>query len=295
LPATVLRGTWAQGVGAQGEVQCESLPYVVPPWPCPRSVSRSPSLPVCVCVGGDGGEENDGKKAKAVGESAEPAAKALTARELEELVIAQDDVKGREVKKPGKDEAFEAGDLKVEKATCKPVAQVLSALPAGKPAASAQRLVRKSEKAGKGIPPVDELADMTDQEAEDATLDSLDITKTQTSLWSYDADGARQTLATLRKAAKKCAGGFMMTIDGEKQRVTDISEEKMSVGEEAVAWTVGTKQDGTDADTKVVVFRTGTTLAGFSSFNIASVTRGEAYEQPTAVINAQAAKLANGT
>ncbi|WP_307808381.1 hypothetical protein [Streptomyces oryzae] len=256
---------------------------------------------VCVtftvtACGGDGGEENDGKKAKAVGESAEPAAKALTAGELEKLVIAQGDVKGREVKKPGKGEAFEAGDLTVEKAACKPVAQVLSALPAGKPAASAQRLVvHKSEKAGKGIPPVDELADMTDQEVEDATLDSLDITKTQTSLWSYDADGAHQTLATLRKAAKKCAGGFRMTIDGEKQRVTEIAEEKMSVGEEAVAWTVGTKQDDTDADTKVVVFRKGTTLAGFSSFNIASMTRGEAYGQPTAVINAQAAKLANGT
>ncbi|MFI8854093.1 hypothetical protein ACIGW3_28400 [Streptomyces sp. NPDC053499] len=248
------------------------------------------ALGTTACGGGD--KETGGKEAKSGEKSAKPAAKALSAKELEKLVIAQGDVKGREVKKPGKDDAFQAGDVTVEKAACKPVAQVLSALPAGKPAATAQRLVvHKSEKAGKGIPPVDELADMTEQEVEDATIDSLDITKTQTSLWSYDADGAHQALATLRKAGKKCAGGFMMTADGEKQQVTKISQEKMSVGEEAVAWTVGTKQDGTAADTKVVVFRKGTTLAGFSSFNIASVTRGEAYEQPTAVIDAQAAKL----
>jgi hypothetical protein len=81
-----------------------------------------------------------------------------------------------------------------------------------------------------------------------------------------------------------------MTIDGEKQQVTKVSEEKLAAGEDAVAWTVGTKQDAA-ADTKVVVFRQGTTLAGFSSFNIAAVTRGEVFEQPTAVIDAQAAKL----
>jgi hypothetical protein len=103
-----------------------------------------------------------------------------------------------------------------------------------------------------------------------------------TSLWSYDADGAEQTLATLREAGKKCAGGFAMTIDGEKQHVTKVSEEKLSAGEDAVAWTVGTKQDAA-ADTS--------TLAGFSSFNIAAATRGEAFELPTAVIDAQAAKL----
>ncbi|MFH9732554.1 hypothetical protein [Streptomyces sp. NPDC017260] len=49
--------------------------------------------------------------------------------------------------------------------------------------------------------------------------------------------------------------------------------------------------DGEPVETKVVVLRQGTTLAGFSSFNIAAVSRGESFEQPTAVIDAQAAKL----
>lgn len=82
-----------------------------------------------------------------------------------------------------------------------------------------------------------------------------------------------------------------MSIAGEKQQVTGGTEEKLAVGEDAVAWTVGTKQGDTPAQTKVVVFRQGTTLAGFSSFNIAAVTRGEEYDQPTDVIEAQEAKL----
>jgi hypothetical protein len=248
------------------------------------------ALLVTACGGGEQGGED--KEAKGGTKSEKPAAKALTAAELEKLVVAKGDVKGHEITVPGKEDVFAPGAVSVEKAECEPVGQVLSALPAGKPAASVQRLVvQESDAAKKGMPSVEELGEMTEKEAEEATLDSLDITKTMTSLWSYEADGAEQTLATLREAGKKCTGGFTMTIDGEKQQVTKVSEETLSAGEDAVAWTVGTKQDGSAGETKVVVFRQGTTLAGFSSFNIAAVTRGEAFEQPTAVIDAQAAKL----
>ncbi|WP_031478889.1 hypothetical protein [Streptomyces bicolor] len=248
------------------------------------------ALLVTACGGGEQGGDDQG--AKGGTNSDKPAAKALTAAELEKLVVAKGDVKGHEITKPGKADVFEPGSVSVDKAECDPVGQVLSALPAGKPAASVQRLVvQEPEAAKKEMPSLEELAEMTEEEAAAATLDSLDITKTMTSLWSYEADGAEQALAALREAGKKCAGGFSMTIDGEKQQVTKVSEEKVSAGEDAVAWTVATKQDGTPGETKVVVFRQGTTLAGFSSFNIASVTRGEAFEQPTAVIEAQATKL----
>ncbi|WP_431980100.1 hypothetical protein [Streptomyces qinglanensis] len=248
------------------------------------------ALLATACGGGENSDE--GKKAKGGAGSEKPAAKALSADKLEKLVVTEDDLKDHEVKKPGKDEAFEPGSVSVEKAACKPVAQVLSALPAGGPKATAQRLVvHRSKAAEKGMPSTEELGEMTEKQAEEATIDSLDITKTLTSLWSYDADGAEQALATLRKAGKTCAGGFTMTVDEEKQQVTKVSQEKISAGQDAVAWTIGTKQDGSAADTKVVVFRQGTTLAGFSSFNIASVTRGEDYKQPAALIDAQAAKL----
>ncbi|MEJ1195886.1 MULTISPECIES: hypothetical protein [unclassified Streptomyces] len=252
------------------------------------------ALAVTACGSGDqdGGDGGDAK-AKGGGGSDKPAAKALTAAELEKLVVTTDDLKDHKVQKPGKDDVFEAEALSVERAECEPVARVLSALPAGDPAASAQRLVvQESAAAKKGMPSMEELAEMTEEEAKEATIDSLDITKTMTSLWSYDADGAERTLGTLRQSGEKCAGGFAMTIDGEKQQVTKVAEEKLAaVGDDAVAWTVGTKTDGEAVETKVVVFRQGTTLAGFSSFNIAAISRGEAFEQPTAVIDAQAAKL----
>ncbi|MFJ8585865.1 hypothetical protein ACIRD2_14550 [Streptomyces sp. NPDC093595] len=244
------------------------------------------ALLATACGGGDGGAEKGGAT------SGKPAAKAYTAAELEKRVIAQGDVDGHTVKKPGKQDVSDPAGLSVGKAECEPVAQALSALATGKPAASVQRLVvHESAAAKKGMPTMEELAEMTEKETEEAMIDSLDITKTRTSLWSYDADGAAQAMAALREAGKKCAGGFTMTIDGEKQQVTKVSEEKLSAGEEAVAWTVGTKQGDATGDTKVVVLRQGSTLAGFSSFNIAAVSRGEAFPQPTAVIKAQAAKL----
>ncbi|MGY0018413.1 hypothetical protein ACVHNB_05440 [Streptomyces sp. YJ-C3] len=258
-----------------------------------RTALTASAVSLVLLVTACGGSDSDEGDKKAGGAAAEKtAAKTLTAGELEKLAVAQGDVKDHEITKPGKDDVFEADALSVDKSQCKPVAQALSALPAGEPAATVQRLVvHKSEKAKKGMPSTAELGKMTEKEAEDATIDSLDITKTLTSLWSYDADGAERALTALREAGKKCAGGFTMTVDGEKQQVTKVSEEKVAAGQDAVAWTVGTKQDGTPADTKVVVFRQGNTLAGFSSFNIAAVTRGEAFEQPTAVIDAQAAKL----
>ncbi|MEU5835398.1 hypothetical protein ABZ820_17215 [Streptomyces diacarni] len=259
-----------------------------------RTVLTASAVSVALLVTGCGGdaESGGGKEARGDAGAKKPVAKALTAGELEKRVVAEGDVKDHEVKEPGKKDVFEPGSVSAERAECKPVAQVLSALPAGEPTARVQRLVvHEADTAKKDLPSTDEMADMKEGEAEEAMLDSLDITKTLTSLWSYDADGAEQALATLRKAGRKCAGGFAMTADGDKQQVTKISVEKLSAGEDAVAWTVGTKQDGTAADTKVVVFRQGTTLAGFSSFNIAAITRGEAFEQPTAVIEAQEAKL----
>ncbi|THA26534.1 hypothetical protein E4198_19270 [Streptomyces sp. RKND-216] len=234
------------------------------------------------------GEDGETKGAGA----AQPAAKALRATELEKLVVAQGDIKGHDVTKLEKKDLFDPASLAVDRAACEPVARALSFLPTGDPAATAQRLVvHESEAAKKGMPSVEELGGMTPEEAEEATLDSLDLTKTWTSLWSYDAEGAEQALTALREAGEKCADGFTMTVDGTEQRVTEVGVEKLSVGQGAVAWTVGTKQDGTPAETKVAVFRQGTTLAGFSSFNIAAVTRGEAFGQPAAVIEAQAAKL----
>ncbi|MCF2434418.1 hypothetical protein LV779_03875 [Streptomyces thinghirensis] len=126
------------------------------------------ALAVTACGGGDqdGGDGGDAK-AKGGGGPDKPAAKALTAAELEKLVVTTDDLEDHKVQKPGKDDVFEAEALSVERAECEPVARVLSALPAGDPAASAQRLVvQESAAAKKGMPSMEELADMTEEGGE---------------------------------------------------------------------------------------------------------------------------------
>ncbi|MFK0116985.1 hypothetical protein [Streptomyces sp. NPDC090994] len=249
------------------------------------------TLLVTAC-GGGGGEGGDEKAKGTAAASEKPAAKALSAAELDKLVVTTADLKGETAAKPGKDDVADPDTVSVDKAECEPVAKALRALPVAEPAASTQRLVTlESAAAKKGMPSMEELAQMSEKEAEEATIDSLDITKTMTSLWSYDADGAEQALAAIREAGEQCAGGFALTDDGEKGQVTGIVTDKISAGEDAVAWTVQEKVDGEQVETKVAVFRQGSTLAGFSSFNIAAVTRGDAFDQPTAVIEAQAAKL----
>ncbi|MFC7217293.1 hypothetical protein ACFQLX_03780 [Streptomyces polyrhachis] len=254
-----------------------------------RTVLTASAVSLALLATACGGEEKGGA---AEAKADKPAAKALSAAELEKRVLAAGDVKDHKVEKPGKDDLPDSDALTVDKPGCEPVARALGALPMGKPAASVHRIATwESAKAKKGMPKTEDLMDMSEKEIEDATLDSMDITKTMLSLSSYDADAAEKALATLREARGTCAGGFTMSDGGEKQQVTKIVEEKSAAGGDALSWTVSTKLDGTEADTKLTVLRQGPTLATFVSFNIAAVTRGEAYPQPTEVITAQAAKL----
>jgi hypothetical protein len=258
-----------------------------------RTAMTSSALALAILVTACGSDQGGGdQKATATAKSGKPAAKTLTAAELEKAVVAQGDVKDHEIKKPGKDDVLAASAVTVDKPECEPVAQLVSSLPTSAPKASVQRLVvHKSEKAKKGAPTMKDLAKMTEKEAQDAMIDSLDITKTMTSLYAYGAGGAEKALTALRAAAKKCDGGFVMMLDGEKQQVTYVRQANLSAGDDGAAWSVGVKQDGTPASTNVAVFRKGTTLATFSSFNIAAVSRNKAFAQPSEVINAQAVKL----
>jgi hypothetical protein len=250
------------------------------------------ALMVTACGGGDGDGDGDSKaKAGSDTAAAKPAAKALTAAELEKAVVTTADVKGHEVKRPGKDDVFAPGAVKTGKAECEPVALVMSARPAGEPAASVQRVVTEKHAETTSGPSMDELAGMTEEEIEQSVLDAMDVTSTLSSLWSYDGDGARQAIAALRESGRKCAGGFSVTTDGDEQQVTKVAEDKSGAGEEAVAWTVTAETKDGPFVTKVVVFRKGTTLAGFASYNMASVAGGESFEAPTALIAAQEAKL----
>ncbi|MEU9531195.1 MULTISPECIES: hypothetical protein [Streptomyces] len=251
------------------------------------------SLALLTAACGSDGDDKDG--GKAAGSSAQPSekgadkgagrasAKALSAAELEKVSLAQGDVKGHKITKAGPADAVEAKDVTADKAACDVFGDLLMGAKAGSPAASTQRKAVSEPKKG---------ADKDTADPEEAFKAAFDITTTLTTLASYDGKGAEETLASLRTAATECAGGFALTVAGDKQKVTRIAEEQVEGGEEAAAWTVGVESGGDKMTFKLTALRQGTTLASFSSMNLAAMDGGGDYDLPTAVIGAQAKKLA---
>ncbi|MEE4493938.1 hypothetical protein ACIBI8_25180 [Streptomyces sp. NPDC050529] len=232
----------------------------------------------------DGAGKDDGKAGSA---SAKPAdtsgAKAQTAAELEKASLAQGDVKGHKITKAGPADAIAAADVTADKATCDVFADALMGAKAGQPAASTQRKVISEPQTG---------GDKESDDPEEAFKAAFDITTTLATLASYDGKGAEETLAGLRTAATDCASGFTLTAAGSKQKISKIAEVPVKGGEEAVAWTVTVEADGEKTAMKLIQIRKGTTLASLSSLNLGASGAGGDFDMPTAVIDAQAAKLA---
>ena len=247
-------------------------------------------LLVSACGGeGSGGGTKDDTKGKESA-AAEPAAKALTAAELEKVALAQGDVEGHKVAEAGPQDDIAAKDVTTDRAECKPFAEALSGVALGQPGATVKRSV-VSEPA-KTADPDKKLEDMTEEEVDDALAGAFDITATMTTLSSYADKGATEAVAELKAAATDCADGFTMTMDGTEQKILKMSEGKVTGGDEAVAWNVTAEHDGDQMPMSLAVVRKGGTTASFSSYNLAPVTdKKVGTVLPTAVIAAQAAKL----
>ncbi|WUS98323.1 hypothetical protein OHA46_17360 [Streptomyces sp. NBC_00708] len=247
------------------------------------------SLALFTAACGSDSDDKDGGKAS--GSSAQPSekgadqapAKALSAAELEQVSLAQGDVKGHKVSKAGPADAIDAKDVTADKAACDVFGDLLMGAKAGSPAASTQRKVVSEPKKG---------ADKDTADAEEAFKAAFDITTTMTTLASYDGKGAEETLASLRTAATECASGFTLTAAGTKQKIVKITEEQVKGGEEAAAWKVAVEADGEKMTLKLIALRQGATVASFSAMNLAAMDGGGDFDLPAAVIDAQAKKLA---
>lgn len=226
--------------------------------------------------GGDKGKANDASSAK-------PAtAKVLSAAELEDVSLLQGDVKGHKVSKAGPDDAPSADAVTADKAACDVFADALMGAASGSPAASTQRKVMSEPKKG---------VDDDSADPDEAFEAAFDITTTLTTLSSYEGKGAEESVAALRTAATGCASGFTMTAAGTKQKVVKITEEKVKGGEDAAGWTVTVESEGEKTTMKLVRIRQGATVASFAALNMAAAASGKDFELPTAVIDAQTAKL----
>ncbi|MCM2412643.1 MULTISPECIES: hypothetical protein [unclassified Streptomyces] len=209
-------------------------------------------------------------------------AKALTAAELEKVSLTQGDVKGHKIAKAGPADAISPDAVTTDKPACDGFADALMGAKSGSPAASTQRKVVSEPKKG---------ADKDSDDPEAAFKAAFDITTTLTTLSSYEGKGADETLSGLRTAATECASGFTLTAAGSKQKITKIAEEQVKGGEDAVAWTVTIESDGDKSQMKLVEVRQGATVASFTSLNLASSGGGGGFDLPTAVVDAQVAKL----
>ncbi|ROQ67257.1 hypothetical protein EDD93_1678 [Streptomyces sp. 840.1] len=235
--------------------------------------------------GSDVADKEGGDKGKAAGtSSAQPsAAKVLSAAELEDVALVQGEVKGHKVAKAGPEDSVSADDITADKAACDVFADALMGAATGTPAASTKRKVTSEPKKG---------VDDNSADADEAFEAAFDITTTLTTLSSYEGKGAEESVAGLRTAASGCASGFTLTAAGSKQKIVKITEAKVEGGEEAAGWTVNTESDGDRMTMKLVQVRQGSTVASFTALNLAAAASGKDFELPTAVIDAQVAKLA---
>ncbi|MFE0649099.1 sensor domain-containing protein [Streptomyces sp. NPDC059534] len=228
-----------------------------------------------------GGGKSDGKEAgktaapsAAASTAAAPPARALSAAELDKLIVGTADLKGYQVQKA--EDIVTADQVTADKAACAPIAHAMSSVSPGSPAASAQRQVLAEPKKGASTAP------------EDALLGALGVQMTAVTLGSYDGQGAQDAFASVKAAGTGCAGGFTVVQGAEKTRIDKVAPESVTAGDEAVAFTVTTDMEGEPFVSKLVVFRQGNALASFSTISFAP---GGVKELPTPVVTAQAAKL----
>lgn len=238
------------------------------------------------CSDGGSKDSGDGKG----GTDGKSAAKALSAAELKQLIIAKGEVPGYKVG-PVEGGIPDKTKVKSDDAQCDPVLRALTGIAPGEPAANTSRMATEDKK-----DPTDDatsLDDLADGKFEDALGESMDLDVTVVTLSSYDGDGAEAALKSVSDAVKGCSGGFSGEQDGEKGKFTKVAEEKSSgTGDESVAFTA-TNDAGKDGALPLhaEVVRHGNTLATYTTVNIGAMMSKKAYTVSAPVIKAQAAKL----
>ncbi|MFD9777672.1 hypothetical protein ACFWZS_10385 [[Kitasatospora] papulosa] len=246
------------------------------------AAAASLTLLATACSGSDSDAKGDGGASGAKDDaSAKPSAvKALSSAELEKVSLEQGDVAGHKVTKTGPSDIAKPGEVTVDKKECEPIGFAFYGVERGSPVGNAGRKAVQEPKKDESADPEDLLAGM------------LDVTSSLVTLASYDGDGAQKSLAELRESAAKCAtGGFTLSMKGSKQKVTKLTEEKVTGGEEALAWRVQMGEGEEAAPFKLVSLRQGGTVATFFSFNLGKTGADADFALPTALIDAQVKKL----
>ncbi|MFI5678871.1 hypothetical protein [Streptomyces cellulosae] len=236
------------------------------------------------CGGGsDGKDTSEGSNEGSGKASSSPttAAKALSAAELEKLLLTQGDIKGFKVTSGDKTLLKSKSEIKTDKAECAPLAYAMAALAPGETDANASNTVTQDTASA--------VASKSPEDLSDADIENaFQVKLTYVGLSSYQGDGAEKALKAVSDGVQACAGGFGIAAQGEQQKITKIAPAKASgSGDESVAFSVDLTADGESTSTTTQVVRVGSTVATYYT-----VSFGKTAEVPEAVLSAQAAKLA---
>ncbi|MFJ8945661.1 hypothetical protein ACIRG4_20915 [Streptomyces sp. NPDC102395] len=254
---------------------------------CAVTVAGALSLALITGCSDDGSKKDDAKgtagTAASAPASSAPAAKALAKAELEKLLLTQGEIKGYKVDSGDATLPKSKSVVKVDKAECAPLAYAMAALPPGETDAGASNTVAEDKAASPSA----------SKDAVSSLEDAFDIATTFVGLSSYDGDGAQKAFKAVSDGVAACSGGFGITADGEKQKITKVTAGKASAAaDEATAFTAVADMDGEGtAKFNVEVARKGGVVATFYAINFSAMSKGGESKVPAPVIQAQVAKL----
>ncbi|WP_328558552.1 hypothetical protein [Streptomyces coelicoflavus] len=176
--------------------------------------------------------------------------------------------------------------MKTDKAQCAPLAYAMAGLAPGETKSGASNSVTRN--------PASDTASKSPEDIGEADIENaFNVEVTFVGLSSYDGDGAAKAMKAVTDGIDACAGGFVLTGQGETQKITETAAAKSSdSGDESVAFSVDSDMDGAGTATfNTEVVRVGNTVATYYTVGLASLGSGKAAAIPTAVVEAQTAKL----
>ncbi|MBC2900856.1 hypothetical protein [Streptomyces cupreus] len=234
-------------------------------------------------ITGCSSEESDDSKSTDAGKSsASPAqaAKALSAAELEKLLLAKGDIKGYKVETGDDTLPKSKTEVKTDKAECDPLAWATAGLAPGDTEANASNTVAEDKASSATAAP-------------DSVEDAFNINMTFVGLSSYEGDGAEKAMKAVTDGIAACSGGYGLKAAGENSKVTKVASAKASgQGDESVAFAEDVDMDGEGTATfNTEVVRKGNTIATFYTVNFASLGTGKAAEVPAEIVTAQLGKI----
>ncbi|MGP4088188.1 hypothetical protein [Streptomyces sp. KR55] len=236
------------------------------------------SLALITGCGGESDSSDDSKDTESSSQA--QAAKALSAAELEKLLLAQGEVKGYKVDSGDDTLPKSKTEVKTDKAECDPLAWATAGLAPGDTDANASNTVAEDKASTATAQPED-------------IADAFNVNMTFVGLSSYEGDGAEKAMKAVSDGVSACSGGYGLTTGGENSKVTKVASVQGSgLGDESVAFAEDVDMDGEGTATfHTEVVRKGNTIATFYTVNFAALGTGEAAEIPAAVVEAQVAKL----